>query len=98
NKQADAFKGYATLFLEWARMCVKPNLIKILEWVDLVSKMDREKQKNFIRFCASIFSDSFHLNYGVSLNDKNLFKDLDFNTKGFARFTHLKNTPKIIAL
>jgi len=46
-------KSYHTLFVQWLRLCFGNKGIEIVSFVDQLSKMGRENQKNFLRYGIS---------------------------------------------
>lgn len=46
-------KSYHTLFVQWLRLCFGNKGIEIVGFVDQLSKMGRENQKNFLRYGIS---------------------------------------------
>ena len=43
-------KGYHTMFVQWLRLCFGNKGIEVMAFVDQLSKMGRENQKNFLRY------------------------------------------------
>ncbi|GAA4103360.1 hypothetical protein [Mucilaginibacter panaciglaebae] len=43
-------KSYHTLFVQWLRLCFANKGIELVGFVDQLSKMGRENQKNFVRY------------------------------------------------
>ena len=43
-------KGYHNLFVQWLRLCFGNKGIEVMAFVDQLSKMGRENQKNFLRY------------------------------------------------
>jgi DNA polymerase-3 subunit delta' len=50
-------KSYHTLFVQWLRLCFGNKGIEIVTFVDQLSKMGRENQKNFIRYGISFIRE-----------------------------------------
>jgi len=46
-------KSYHTLFVQWLRLCFANKGMEIVRFVDQLSKMGRENQKNFLRYGIS---------------------------------------------
>lgn len=82
-------------FVNWMRKCVKKDLKEITGWVDEVSKIGRERQKNFLAFGLSIFREALQLNYG----DYSLIRvdgeELEWMKK-FAPFVNGENCERLI--
>lgn len=45
-------------FVDWMRMCYQRNVAKTMDWVDHFGGLEREKQKNFLKFCLHMFRQS----------------------------------------
>lgn len=50
-------KSYHTLFVQWLRLCFANKGIELVAFVDQLSKMGRENQKNFIRYGISFIRE-----------------------------------------
>jgi DNA polymerase-3 subunit delta' len=50
-------KNYHTLFVQWLRLCFGNKGIEIVGFVDQLSKMGRENQKNFLRYGISFIRE-----------------------------------------
>lgn len=50
-------KSYHTLFVQWLRLCFGNKGIEIVGFVDQLSKMGRENQKNFLRYGISFIRE-----------------------------------------
>ncbi|MDB5032311.1 hypothetical protein [Mucilaginibacter sp.] len=50
-------KSYHTLFVQWLRFCFANKGIEIVGFVDQLSKMGRENQKNFLRYGISFIRE-----------------------------------------
>jgi DNA polymerase-3 subunit delta' len=50
-------KGYHGLFVQWLRLCFANKGLEIMPFVDQVSKMGRENQKNFLRYGISFIRE-----------------------------------------
>ncbi|GAA4337597.1 DNA polymerase III subunit delta' [Mucilaginibacter gynuensis] len=50
-------KSYHQLFVQWLRMCITNKGIEIVGFVDGLSKMGRENQKNFLRYGVSFIRE-----------------------------------------
>jgi len=77
-------------FQEWMRYCFKSDWGRATEWVEVIAKLGRERQKNFLRYCAGMVRQSLLLNYQI----KDLVGleggDLSF-AKNFAPFVNSGN-------
>ncbi len=54
----------ALMFPQWMRMCFKRNVSEIMDWVEAISRIGREKQKKFIEYGLRIVRECLMLNYG----------------------------------
>jgi DNA polymerase-3 subunit delta' len=50
-------KSYHALFVQWLRLCFSNKGIEVMAFVDQVSKMGRENQKNFLRYGISFIRE-----------------------------------------
>ncbi|MDB5157385.1 MAG: hypothetical protein JWR50_2092 [Mucilaginibacter sp.] len=50
-------KSYHTLFVQWLRLCFANKGIELVAFVDQLSKMGRENQKNFLRYGISFIRE-----------------------------------------
>ena len=50
-------KGYHKLFIDWLRLCFGNKGLEIITFVDGLSKMGRENQKNFLRYGISFIRE-----------------------------------------
>jgi len=82
------------MFPRWMRICFKRDVLEIMDWVEDISKIGRERQKNFIAYGLRIVRESLMLNYGdvglVRLNGE----ELSFTNK-FAPFINSSNAFQI---
>ena len=77
-------------FRTWMRLCLKNDLAKTLEFVTEISKIGREKQKNFLAYAERTIRNAMLINYKnphlTSLNQE----EKDFLVK-FSRFVNHTN-------
>ena len=97
-KRAEAYKNYAVHFSTWVRSCFKADTHQIHSWVEDVSKLEREKLKDFLNFCSSTLRESFDLNFLPADHPNKVFADIKFELEKFAPFVHLKNGPQLLEL
>lgn len=97
-KRSDAYKDYAVHFSSWMRSCFKADTKQIIQWVEDMAKLEREKLKDFLLFCTSIIKDSFNLNYIIPEVDNETFKEIKFELSKFSPFIHLQNTKAIMLI
>lgn len=58
-------KSYHELFVQWLRLCFSNKVPEILSFVDQMSKMGRENQKNFLRYGTSFIRECTLLRAGA---------------------------------
>ena len=56
---------YFTLFTDLMRFCYANNILKLLEWVEKVSRIGREGQKELLTYSLKLIRESFMLNLGL---------------------------------
>ena len=79
---ADMFPAdFAPLFVDWMRMLFKLNMARLAAWTDSVSKMGRERQKQFLAYSLEALRCCFLLNVTPGA----IQPDGDF---GEAKFNH----------
>lgn len=77
-------------FQIWMRYCFKSDWIRATDWIEVIAKLGRERQKNFLQFCIGMVRQSLLLNYridklvGIEGNDRAFVKN-------FAPFVHSGN-------
>ncbi|HIA11733.1 MAG TPA: DNA polymerase III subunit delta [Flavobacteriales bacterium] len=52
-------------FQKWMRMCFRKDVIKMMEWIDEIAKIGRERQKSFIEHALQMVRECLMINYGV---------------------------------
>lgn len=88
-------------FIVWVREAFqvkkKPEFLKnIVFWGRNIAGWNREKQKNFLDYCAEMFRLALLQNYG---NEKLIYKKINsggFKWEGFANFIHGANIAAIL--
>lgn len=98
NTIQDEFEKY---FIRWNRAAVmapkKPQYLReIVDWSLQVSAWGREKQKNFLQFCAETFRQALLQNYESSSLVNNPLTYENFKWDHFSRFVHGKNIEDIL--
>ena len=77
-------------FVMLMRLSYQRKVIELIEWADEISRMGREKQKNFLAYSLRLVRENFMLN----INNKELVhltnKELDFSEK-FSQFINKEN-------
>ena len=97
-KRAEAYKGYAVHFSTWVRSCFKADTHQIYSWVEDVSRLEREKLKDFLHFCSSTLRESFDLNFIPAEQPNRVFHEIKFELEKFAPFVNLKNGRQLLEL
>ena len=54
---------YLEKFVSWMRLCFKNDLSKTMDFVSEISKLGREKQKNFLAYAERIIRNALLINY-----------------------------------
>lgn len=96
-ENSEAFKNYAVLFSIWVRACFKADVKQIIDWAEEVGKFERERMKDFLRFCSNTFRDSLTLNFSTKPVRYKTFEEIQFELDKFAPYVHLKNTSEILS-
>ena len=92
-RSVDDYSTIFTLFKKWMRLCYKNNIPGILEWVDEVSNLGREKKKLFLIYSLRMIRENFLLNSMSNYKDRLVRlseNEEDFSNKFFP-FIHEKN-------
>ena len=87
-------------FQIWMRYCFKSDWIQVTEWIEIVAKLGRERQKNFLQYCLRMVRQSLLLNYHIESLVGVEGRDLTFaerfapfvNSGNCMEFTELLNT------
>ena len=98
NTLQEEFEKY---FIRWNRAAVmapkKPQFLrKIVDWSLEISAWGREKQKNFLQFCAETFRQALLQNYESSSLVNNPLTYENFKWDNFSHFVHGKNIEDIL--
>jgi DNA polymerase III subunit delta' len=98
NTLQDEFERF---FIRWNRAAVmapkKPQYLReIVDWSLEISTWGREKQKNFLQFCAETFRQALLQNYESSSLVNNPLTYESFKWDNFSRFVHGKNIEDIL--
>lgn len=96
-ERAETYHNYALLFSTWVRNCYSVNMKHIIDWSDECSRFEREKIRDFLKFCSNAFRDSLRLNLLGEEEVNNVFREINFELSKFAPFIHPANTPGILA-
>ena len=76
------------------RLAYSKNVKGILEWVDQMSVLGREKQKNFLLYALRLVRENYMLNMGNKDLVRLSVKEKEFAIK-FSAFIHHNNAPQI---
>lgn len=98
NTLQEEFEKY---FIRWNRAAVmapkKPQFLReIVDWSLEISAWGREKQKNFLQFCAETFRQALFQNYESSSLVNNPLTYENFKWDNFSHFVHGKNIEDIL--
>ncbi|MEX1002233.1 MAG: DNA polymerase III subunit delta' [Crocinitomicaceae bacterium] len=89
-----AHQAYFDLFVKLMRSAYAANPNELMDISDEISALDKEKQKNFIKYGLHLFRESIIMNY---MKDKllNLRKEETAFLQKFARFINNKNITEL---
>jgi DNA polymerase-3 subunit delta' len=85
------------MFTDLMRLCYSAKIIELQKWIDEISLIGRERQKNFLQYSLKMVRGNFILN---TINDKNTAmtgltsEELAFSSK-FYTFIHQNNIQQI---
>lgn len=83
-------------FVEIMRLCYSRKLIEIFAWVDEISSLGREKQKNFFGYALRMIRENFMLN--LKVNDVVRLSNNEYNwAEKFCPFINQNNAFQIAA-
>ena len=92
-EESDNEKYHFKLFIELMRLSFAAKIIDLTKWVDEISSLGRERQKNFLNYSLKMFRENFILNISPSEKEKlNQFTtdEENFSLK-FSTFIHQNN-------
>lgn len=92
--QSDEVNPYFELFRELMRHCYSNNVLGLLEWVEKVARLGREKQKDLLTYSLRVLRESFMLNLGLDDIVYIAGEEEDFGKK-FSPFVNGQNIAKI---
>jgi len=98
SERSESYKDYAVHFSSWVRACFKADTHQILSWVDECGRYEREKLKDFIKFCSDTFRQAFNLNYSQPVSTNQVFDNIGFELSKFAPFVNSANASEILSL
>jgi len=82
-------------FINWMRLCFKPNMINLQKWVDDFSSKGRERQKMFLKFSLDVIRDALMSTYSLPSLKTQKISAINFNFKKFAPFINGNNVVEI---
>ena len=96
-------------FVEWVRLCFlsinknakyqqKSVIVKIVEWSNSISKLEKAYQMQFVKIAASIFRSAFLLNYNPLFIENIKIEHPDFSIKKFSEHITGSNISEIFSL
>ncbi len=93
---------FEELFVQWVRDAFqvkkRPEFLKnIILWARSIATWNREKQKNFLDYCAEMFRLAMIQNYGVEALVHRKIESGGFNWESFSKFIHGANIENIIS-
>ena len=77
-------------FVQWMRLCYKNDLKETYDFTQIIAKLGREKQKNFLAYTQRIIRNALLINYKNSQLSKLNQEEKDFMVK-FGRFINHNN-------
>ncbi|MDR1876876.1 MAG: DNA polymerase III subunit delta' [Flavobacteriaceae bacterium] len=100
-KNATVQEEFEQCFIRWNRAAVmapkKPNSLReIVDWSLEISNWGREKQKNFLQFCAETFRQALLENYQTKELVNNPLTYENFRWANFSHFVHGNNIEDIL--
>ncbi|MDO5509744.1 MAG: DNA polymerase III subunit delta' [Weeksellaceae bacterium] len=92
---------FENLFIDWVRNAFLAKkqlaaLAKIRDWSITISSWNREKQKQFLQYCAEIFRNALLFTYSGSSVSRNVIRNSSFNWQKFAPYIHGSNIEDIL--
>lgn len=79
-----------SFFQSWMRSCYARKAVELTAWVDSISAIGREKQKNFLAYSLHMVRESLMMNLGANSLVKLGGNELEFVTR-FSKFIHPNN-------
>jgi DNA polymerase-3 subunit delta' len=91
---SDEANPFFPLFVDLMRSCYSNNVLKLISWVEKVSSLNREKQKELVIYSLRIIRESFMLNLGLDDIVYIAGEEEDFSKK-FSPFINGQNVVRI---
>lgn len=100
-ESGDISSEFEELFVQWVREAFqvkkKPEMLKnIIYWAQNIAGWNREKQKNFLDYCAEMFRLALLQNYGTPHLVYKTIKVERFNWEKFSEYIHGANIEEIL--
>jgi DNA polymerase-3 subunit delta' len=92
--KSDKEKSDFNFFVDWMRLCWKPEFAKISDWVDEISKIGRERQKLFLNYALHLIKECFERT-GCGKEFSNIEESEKEVLEKFSNFINPKNILKI---
>jgi DNA polymerase-3 subunit delta' len=86
---------YLKLFQTWMRACLKFDAVKVIDVIEDIAPLKREKHKEFLRYSLGILRECIVMNYADESLVRLQGEELEFVRK-FARFIHAGNCERFI--
>ncbi|MDI3525883.1 MAG: polymerase subunit delta [Tenuifilum sp.] len=85
---------YFELYRNMMRLCYANRYIEMLDWVDEVSRLGREEQKDFLQYSLKLTRESLMLNLGLDKITYLIGEEEEFGKK-FSPFLSTKNVNQV---
>jgi len=97
NREAE--NAYLQLFIRWMRLSYALNIPEILNWVDKMTALGRERQKAFLKYVMYMTRENFmlHIFHGRQMTTQMTKEELDFSAR-FSDFIHENNIEELYNL
>lgn len=79
SQNKDVYNEYRDKFITWMRVCFSLSFNHLIQFIDNISKVEKEKLKEFINYCTKYLTDILNIifdiedNNNISENDKTTF-------------------------
>lgn len=93
----DSNKSLSELYMSWLRICMRGNYAEITEWVEQVTKEDKEFQKLFLSYGLQKVRDSLLFSFNAHGLAAATPEEQEFQQK-FSRFIHLNGIEELSRL
>jgi DNA polymerase III subunit delta' len=82
---------FTSNFIYWMRICYGAKISEVFQWLELISKAGREKQKSFFDYALEMIRECLLLNYAPDKNLNRINKNEAEFLKKFSPFIHGAN-------